>query len=507
VVAVAAVFLILLSIRKRLPYTLAGISLLPMVTFYFASTHAIAVVGTANGTPPPPFGLVARQLITGGWLEGFLLVLIGQVVYLCQTTFCLYFAGWRLLWATALKRPREAGSLVIQFIAVTAIPIGIGAAVFISGQDPYDRPDHMLIGRYNEGTIAIVLAFALVLVYEAARDQSRRRTLGWWVGGTGAVLCLGTLVVMPFMRNVGICSINSLGNWAFIRILRTADISRVSLVVLPVAAGVLMAARLRPWMGPALVALLFLLSGVYTFTVYFSQRGFAPTQTPVRLAPILRRVGTIDDTVSYDMSHWNAFLYSTYQLLAPERFVQFRSDQRETPGSPIVIAGRQWQDAARLGYLPVDGETIYDNVLWVKSPELLKRVIGDRSFLGVEVGNVATPGILTEGLYGEECSGNDCMRWTDGHARILVPIKRQENAAKLSVSLLAFEKTPTRLLIDDKGMTTFDVGPGLVSRTIMLNPPASGRVLSIGVDSATFTPGRADSRRLGVQIRSVRVLP
>lgn len=221
---------------------------------------------------------------------------------------------------------------------------------------------------------------------------------------------------------------------------------------------------------------------------------------------LLQKLGKSADIVSYDMSVWNPFFYSTYQLLAPERFVQFRSEKGETPRSDLVIAGKKWKDAARLGYLFVDSESMIDNALWVNSPDLLNRAIGNKSFLGMELGSALVPGVLTEGVYGQECTGTDCMRWTDGHAKLSVSIGRNETASKISVHLLAFEKTKTRLLIDGAEREALEVGPGRTSRTLVLEPAASGRTLSIGIESATFVPGPGD-RTLGVQIRSIKVLP
>lgn len=507
VLATAAAFVVILAICKRLPYRLSAISLALMAAFYVATDHGIAAMGAANGTPPPPASSIVHLLLNGSGFGAFLLVFIGQIVYLCQTTFCLYFAGWRMLWATDLEESPRVGSIVIGFVAVTATVIGVGAALFISTQDPFSRPDHMLIGRYNEGTLAIVLALSFALLYQAAHDAHWRRVLAWWMGGSALVLCMGTMVVGPSMHNVGMCSVNSLSNMALIGILHASDISRVSLLVLPLSAMVLLGTRRRAWAGLGLTGIFFSLSGAYVFVFWYSQRPMAPGSNPARLAPLLSKIGKATDTVSYDMSVWSPFFYSTYQLLAPEQFEQFRSDRSETPRSAMVIAGSKWKDAARLGYLFVDSETMTDNALWVNSPDLVRKAIGGKSFLGVEVGSAVVPGVFTEGVYAQEGSGPDCMRWTDGHARILVNIGRNEKAGKISMGLLAFEKTKTRLLVDGVEMMALDVGPGLVSRTLVLNPRASGRALSIGIESATFNPGPQDTRTLGVQIRSVKVLP
>lgn len=180
----------------------------------------------------------------------------------------------------------------------------------------------------------------------------------------------------------------------------------------------------------------------------------------------------------------------------------FRSDRGETPHSSIVVAGKQWKDAARLGYLFADSESLTDNTLWVNSPDLLKRIIGHQSFLSVEVGSAVVPGVATDGMYGREYSGTDCMRWTNGHAKILVPVGHNETAGKVSIALQAFEKTKTRLMLDGTEVMALDVGPGLVSRTLVLNQRPSGQVISIGVESTTFIPNSQDTRRLGAS-RSV----
>jgi hypothetical protein len=507
VLAAAAVFVIVLGIRRRLAFPACAVALVLMAGFYFATDWGIAAIGAANGTPIPPASSIVRQLLSGPGLGAFFLVLTGEIVYLCQATFCLYFAGWWLLWETAVERPRHAASIVIGFVAVTAIPIGVGAALFISTQDPYSRPDHILMGRYNEGTLPIVLAFALVLLYQAAQDTRRRRVLVWWIVGTVVVLAVGTLVVAPFLHNLGMCTINSLGNMALIWIVHSSDLGRASLLVIPLTGAVLLAMRTRCWAGPALAAVLFVIVGWYVFSREYSQRFIEPGSNSAHLAGLLARVGTSTDSVSYDMTVWSPFFYGTYQLLAPERFTQFRSDHGETPRSAVVIAGKKWKDATRLGYLFVDSETVVDNALWVNSPDLVKRAIGNRSFLGLEVGSVAVSGVETTGVHGEEGSGDSRMRWTDGHAKILVPIGTNETVGRISIELLAFAKTRTNLSVDGVERMTLDVGPGPVSRMLVLQPRPAGRVLSIWIESATFVPGGQDPRTLGVQIRSLKILP
>jgi len=161
--------------------------------------------------------------------------------------------------------------------------------------------------------------------------------------------------------------------------------------------------------------------------------------------------------------------------------------------------------ADRFGSSPITGRRA--DYRGANATELQKPLAGNPSFLGIEIGSAVVPGVSTKGLHREENAGGTRLRWTDGDAKILVPVPSNELARKVAIVLYALTNTKMSLLLDDTEVMTLDVAPGLVSQTLPLNPPVSGRVLSIGVKSATFVPGPQDTRTLGVQIRSVRLLP
>lgn len=497
-----------LTLRRRVPSLAAAVVLLLLAGFYLVTRQGLShIVALTHGAIPAPWASLAPLGSWEGW-KAFLLAFTGEVVYLAQTTVCLYFAGLACILAdlgTAVRDSRRTSPPVLAFIVVTVVAVAVGSAVFVAPQDIYSRPDHLMAGRYNEGAAPIVLAFSLVLLYRATREEAWNQKLRRTVCMTALALCGATLLVAPHVRNLGMCSINALGTVAFVDGLRTTEISRVTLLAVILTGTLFALHRKYGLKAVGFLAALFVLNGFSVFWLHYRQavpRDFHPAA----LTKLLPKLDSVRE-ISYDMSVWHPFLYSSYQLMAPRlRFVQFASAKGETPVSPVAIAGRNWKDAAALGYRYVAGETIADNSLWVSSLDVWQQLVGGRSFLGEEIGSRSVPGIQTDGIYWEEGDEKIRLRWTNGNCRIVVPLLPGEAPGRVAVELFAFEKTSATVLVNGAAAASLEVGPGSVSREIVLTPGKQAPSLIIEIRSGTFAPGRGDPRILGVQIRSVKVL-
>jgi hypothetical protein len=508
-VLTTAVLLLSMAVVRRLRWHVAATALVTMAYFYIFTQvgykHLSELVGGNQARIVPTLA----HLVSARGVQEFLMVFVGQGVYLLQTTYCLYFAGWAYLWLVAWRTPQSSGAarkIVCGFLFATSLAVAVISAIFISQLDPYSRVDHLLIGRYNEGPAAVFIAFSLAFAYSTAGNVLRRRVFWKCMMAGALVLVAGTLVVSPFVQRLGMCSINALANVAMVLVTGSRDLTRVTLLVLLMSAASAFAMRRwRQW-GIALVPILFFLSGAYTFMRCYSQRGTPPGGHPTVLASRIAGAGGVA-TVSYDMAAWNAFSYSSYQLLLPNtRFVQFHGDRGEEPKSAVVIASASWKDGTRLGYARVDRESGFDQAIWASSPALLAKIAGSRSFVNTEVGSLIIPGIQTEGLDPVEGDGTTRYRWTNGNAKIRVPLQPQERASRLYADFSAFEKTKTVVSVNGAKVLITDVGPGHFFRAVALTGTEKGGTINIEIRSDTFRAPPPNVRTLGVEVHSIKVL-
>jgi hypothetical protein len=364
----------------------------------------------------------------------------------------------------------------------------------------------LLIGRYSEGVAPTVLAFALVLLYRAAKEAAWKRCLWKTVWATSLSICTASLLLEPYVHNLGLCTINALGTVALVDVFGPPSLARVTLLSVVLSSAVLMFHHKYGSKVIGLVGVMLTVGAVSVSLTHYRQSlaGDGHPAVLTRLLPDIRGASEID----YDMSVWQPFLYSSYQLMAPRlHFVQFSSANGQKPTSGVVIAGAEWKDAESLGYRYVAGEEIADNSLWVSSPDLWKDLVGRTSFLAQEVGSRVVRGIRTVGVYAEQGDERTRLRWTNGEARIMIPIWPGEIPRHLAVELFAFDKTRTTLLVNGEPALRLDVGPGSVFGEIALHQEGSPASLVVEIRSNTFAPGRGDPRTLGVQIRSLKALP
>lgn len=125
---------------------------------------------------------------------------------------------------------------------------------------------------------------------------------------------------------------------------------------------------------------------------------------------------------------------------------------------------------------------------------------------GRNVGAERTAGVLEAGFHpAEVSSGGRKMRWTDGAARLEVPLA--EPPTTLAVSLLASApECSLEIRVDGAPLFSRKLPPGPWTRRFDLSRLSLGRRVRVEILSSTFSPadsGSADTRRLGVAVAEV----
>jgi hypothetical protein len=136
--------------------------------------------------------------------------------------------------------------------------------------------------------------------------------------------------------------------------------------------------------------------------------------------------------------------------------------------------------------------------------------VWQEDYLERTLGCIDVPGIEQVGLYGPEHDGLYPFRWTDGSAKLIVPIHGNPPQG-LTVRLGLGVPGPVKVVIRANGQTLFDeaVSPRRVwTRLLPMDGVPRANELTIEVLSSTFvpaeiTPGNKDRRRLGVRLFEV----
>jgi 2',3'-cyclic-nucleotide 2'-phosphodiesterase (5'-nucleotidase family) len=148
-----------------------------------------------------------------------------------------------------------------------------------------------------------------------------------------------------------------------------------------------------------------------------------------------------------------------------------------------------------------------DNALWVQDRDLARQLAGLQSYVRLEIGNRAVPGVVTTGVYPEEHAGPVDFRWTNGHGVWQVPVHPGEAPTGLALELGVFGPTPATVQIDGRVALdqTLEPGSNQFHLPLSLRPEESN--LSIVIDSTTFSPTAPPGfdRILGVKIQTMRL--
>jgi hypothetical protein len=137
------------------------------------------------------------------------------------------------------------------------------------------------------------------------------------------------------------------------------------------------------------------------------------------------------------------------------------------------------------------------------------------SFVEVMLGNQFIPGVEESGFYHDERTDEGPFRWTDGRAKLVVPIGEEDHPQALFVQLHRPVNTWLQIRVNDHELVNEEVTGRPVARwnrTLDLNGIDLGEKLVVEIVSNSVVPKIAnpgkseDTRALGVRVRGMKLL-
>lgn len=139
------------------------------------------------------------------------------------------------------------------------------------------------------------------------------------------------------------------------------------------------------------------------------------------------------------------------------------------------------------------------------------------SYLNTPLGCQQVDGVAESGFHYQEHDNTIPFRWTNGNAKLLVPINTRHPPEQLWVQITALRPTmdPVRfqLLIDGEALHDGVVPPGKWDRTFDLSGHTFNDATLVELRSAVFVPKgvmdqgkNTDPRRLGVQVQGLKLV-
>jgi serine/threonine-protein kinase len=138
------------------------------------------------------------------------------------------------------------------------------------------------------------------------------------------------------------------------------------------------------------------------------------------------------------------------------------------------------------------------------------------SFLNVTLGSQFVPGVEESGFYNEEANEDGPFRWTDGKARLVIPVDPQQPPQALLVQLHRPKNTWLQIAINDREVVNEPAYARPMpwwQRLVDLTGIDRGDKLIVEIRSNTVVPQSVDpkqsqdTRALGVKVRGIKLLP
>jgi hypothetical protein len=516
---VTALTLCALSVRQIVPWR-GTIAAVLIIMLGFAVTDGMNDWLRSVGWSPRRSSVSVSAFLARGAsparIVNTMLSISGQVLYLAQSTYGLFPVPllWigSVLWKDGARavvgRHERHAVLTVAFVFLcSTVLLGVSGLATSSGGN---RADHLIYGRYNEVFLPHHLAFALV-VLARARD-------GWWRTAVPllviTIIGLLTGVVLwtrgDLLASRGFVAPNIFGIYPLVRALGRIDLAAVSLIS-AIIFVVLYLALVRRWgIGLMTLGAVFVAGSLYGYGYSLAAQDVAD-----RVDDVTSRIRALGDVpaVSYDVRLFEGSskpFYSSQYLLPRTRVRRFGGRRGETPPVPLVISTRTWPDAERLRARLVISERRSDVALWML-PGADQYESATRSYLGARLGWREFPGIWESGFHRREKGRAGFFRWTAGNARLVVPVAGHMPPTKLEVDLVPSTRTALELRVNDVVLFS---GPAWRNgrRTFSLTKVPSHDWMTIELLSDTVvprdtTPGSHDTRRLGVAVRAIQLLP
>jgi hypothetical protein len=135
-------------------------------------------------------------------------------------------------------------------------------------------------------------------------------------------------------------------------------------------------------------------------------------------------------------------------------------------------------------------------------------------YLNVMLGSTRVEGVAESGFHFQEYTDGEPFRWTNGYAKLVVPIstKRPPQQLWLSIEVFRPKIAPIRfqLLVDDEILFDGQAPPGRWERSFDLGAHRFSKQVLIELRSEAFVPKGVmdggknfDTRMLGVQVKGI----
>jgi len=357
IVAVAAVFLVF----RRQWWGLAVLGALFGATRVVNHALLDAIYAAKSASVE---GDVFNRLTDVHLLWGAAKATIGQLWYLTVATYGLVPLGALWLGTTRrLSRPVRLFTLfaVLATLAASALEMSDGT-----------RVDHMVYGRYMEGTAPVLL------VAGAAALVAWRHLLPRLVGvvvATSVVLALVLVAVRGGARFHGnVAPLNVVGILVWRHSESAVDVARITILTALVTGAVWLLARWRPIVGVGVASLVFVASSaqvqahtLHPFNDYWSGA--------TSVGDVARELG---GPVSYDLAAYDYEAADFYQAKLSDHGVRFFDSRHgERPTTDLVISAPRWPAGQGWGAQLVYTETgpVHHQALWVMPGTQQRRLV------------------------------------------------------------------------------------------------------------------------------------
>jgi len=519
ILLIAVAYLILLAVLKDLPMLTALSGVISACTIFLLTRLINAHLENAGWggkafSNTPSAASIASQLTH---FKSLLLVVLGQILYLSQATYGLFLLGiisislrlWRRVSAVSQARIHDVTLHWYTFLFVTSLGVFLASSLKFGN---LKRGDQLIYGRYNEAFLAPYLAFGLVALYS---DNSPRLRVFIQTSLVVAMIAGVTLLVLVgrgYQIYGPSVAVNIFGIYPVVRDLGPLNLAMISLIAISLFLAIRFAAIKSFVLGILLLAALFASVVIYDYNAVLlqAQRALRASTT---LASEIRSLGKIND-ISYDWSFYHPVFFNYQYLLPNIVFHKFNSGGGERPVSEAVISGNNWLHADKLAAEFVAVENDVDNALWIL-PGALRQEFSRRfsSITRARLGAQRIRGVRESGFHGQEWHGGIPLRWTNGVAKLVVPVDAHRPPRALRVGLESYNPKGTTLRILANGYELYHakIPTGSWSKTFGLGKVTRGNQVNLELLSNTFVPkevlaGSIDARTLGILVQGIWLL-
>ena len=534
ILVVIVAYLLVLAAMKSLPRSQAVLSV-ATIGLIFALTRVVneylKAIGWADGAEFSAITLASR-LLPG---SQFLLLAIrglGQILYAFQASLGLALLGviaacWQIYRSAraessrrALADPATGVSILLLTSAAGIFLASVTSTIYgIFGPEGIIRADYFIYGRYNEAAAVMFMAIALVQLSQDRLDHFRL--------ARHAVVVVTALVVLTWIVMLEINTaptkygvdgpwkvdaVNVAGIFPLVDIFGGFNLYVVSLGAIVAYLMITASMRFSQRAGLVLLALLFLATSLYNNS-YYLLPAIEASRSRLTFLEETSRLGVID-TISFDVAYYDVGMLNGAQYQLPDTvFHRFDSRKGEEPESQVVISGQGWSQASRLSAQLVLPREDKDFALWLLPGEVRSR-LPFFAWQGVTLGARPRLGVRETGFHPWELFDATLARWTDGTARLRVPVAPGNPPQLLELEAMVPGREGANLEVLANGVVLWQdwlpAHPWPESMTISLVdvPMSESLVIELNSDTSAsdaVVDAADEQRRLGVMVRGIRL--